>query len=208
MVLLCRIAARLIHLFCSNVCVQENTCISTPISLLYYVRVVWKHATVATQWLTTGPSRCTHQFPHRYELPFDGGTPTFAHTAFEHVAEDVLKVGSEKGFRHGAAPVLIIVISDGRTLFPQSNPNAFEESLQADELNGGNVNRMVFTIAGFPTDEGMYGACFGAKVVFCWFLAVGFDSYGRVLLDKNALSAGQDIPCAVIGCAWIPWRLA
>jgi hypothetical protein len=30
--------------------------------------------------------------------------------------------------------------------------------------------------------------------VFVFVLVVGFDSYGRVLLDKNALGAGADIP--------------
>lgn len=63
-------------------------------------------------------------------IPFDAGVPTFAHTAFELLEKQVLVPGSQDGFRHFAAPVMVIVLTDGRTMIPGENIDRYVPRMQ------------------------------------------------------------------------------
>lgn len=86
------------------------------------------------------------------KIPFDGGVPTYAHTAFELLDNQVLEEGSSNGFRHFAAPVIIVVVTDGRTMIPQSKINKFDAALNAASLNRDDVQRHIFSVAGVDAD--------------------------------------------------------
>jgi hypothetical protein len=76
------------------------------------------------------------------------GFPTLAHLAFEQLATQLLVSGgaAASGFRHFAAPVLVVSLSAGFTHVPDVDPLRLVRALNAVVLNRPDVTRLAVDI--------------------------------------------------------------
>ena len=117
-------------------------------------------------------------------LTLKGDSPTFAHTAFRTLRTELLTMNGARGFRRYAAPVVLVLLSDGETRVPEFEPSALTVSARHPFWSF-----CLKCVIGIPTSEpgDFRNFCFSScarTVCVCSFVfyarTTGTPSYWRI----------------------------